>query len=114
MEYKQAIVVRKDIDMGRGKTCAQVSHASLEAYVKSGKEIREQWRMEGARKVVLKCDSLDQLMEIFEKAKGEGLTCVAISDAGLTQIEPGTTTCIGIGPDAESKIDKIIGKLKLL
>jgi peptidyl-tRNA hydrolase, PTH2 family len=114
MDYKQAIVVRKDIDMGKGKTCAQVSHASLEAYVKSGKEIREQWRMEGARKVVVKCDNLDQLLEIFELAKRAGLTCVSITDAGLTQIEPGTMTCIGIGPDEESKVDKIIGKLKLL
>lgn len=114
MEYKQAIVVRKDIDMGKGKTCAQVSHASLEAYVKSGKEIREQWRSEGARKVVVKCDSLEQLLDLFEQAKRAGLTCVSISDAGLTQIEPGTMTCIGIGPDEESKIDRIIGKLKLL
>jgi PTH2 family peptidyl-tRNA hydrolase len=114
MDYKQAIVVRKDIDMGKGKTCAQVSHASLEAYVKSGKEIREQWRMEGARKVVVKCDSLEQLMEILEQARRAGLTCVSITDAGLTQIEPGTMTCIGIGPDEEAKVDRIIGKLKLL
>jgi PTH2 family peptidyl-tRNA hydrolase len=114
MEYKQAIVVRKDIDMGKGKTCAQVSHAYLEAYVKSDKETRELWRSAGAKKVVVKCDNLDQLLEIFELAKRAGLTCAAISDAGLTQIEPGTMTCIGIGPDAEQKIDRIIGKLKLL
>lgn len=114
MEYKQAIVVRKDIDMGKGKTCAQVSHASLEAYVKSGKELRENWRSEGARKVVVKCDSLEQLTEIFESAKRAGLTCISITDAGLTQIEPGTMTCIGIGPDDARKVDVVIGKLKLL
>jgi PTH2 family peptidyl-tRNA hydrolase len=114
MEYKQAIVVRKDIDMGKGKTCAQVSHASLEAYIKSDKETRENWRAEGARKVVVKCDTLEQLEEILMSAKREGLTCVKIIDAGRTQLEPGTTTCIGIGPDDERKVDKIIGKLKLL
>jgi PTH2 family peptidyl-tRNA hydrolase len=114
MQYKQAIVVRKDIDMGKGKTCAQVSHASLEAYIKSDKETRENWRMEGARKVVVKCDTLEQLEDLFQSAKREGLTCVKIIDAGRTQLEPGTTTCIGIGPDDEKKVDKVIGKLKLL
>ncbi|MCX6773532.1 MAG: peptidyl-tRNA hydrolase Pth2 [Candidatus Micrarchaeota archaeon] len=114
MQYKQAIVVRKDIDMGKGKTCAQVSHASLEAYIKSDKETRESWRMEGARKVVVKCDTLEQLEDLFQSAQREGLTCVKIIDAGRTQLEPGTTTCIGIGPDDEKKVDKVIGKLKLL
>ena len=37
-----------------------------------------------------------------------------VTDAGHTQIAPGTTTCISIGPAPEEKIDKITGDLKLL
>ena len=37
-----------------------------------------------------------------------------VTDAGHTQISPGTTTCISLGPAPEEKIDKITGELKLL
>ncbi len=32
MPYKQAIIVRSDLEMGRGKIAAQASHASLTSY----------------------------------------------------------------------------------
>jgi PTH2 family peptidyl-tRNA hydrolase len=37
-----------------------------------------------------------------------------IMDAGLTQLPPGTTTVLGIGPDTDEKIDAIVHSLKLL
>ena len=37
-----------------------------------------------------------------------------VTDAGHTQIAPGTTTCISIGPAPENLIDKVTGDLKLL
>ena len=37
-----------------------------------------------------------------------------ITDAGRTQIEPGSQTCVGIGPAPESEIDKVTGGLKML
>jgi len=37
-----------------------------------------------------------------------------INDRGLTQLEPGTATCVGVGPGPDDRIDGITGKLKLL
>jgi PTH2 family peptidyl-tRNA hydrolase len=37
-----------------------------------------------------------------------------ISDAGRTQVDPGTITVLGVGPDASEKINKITGSFKLL
>jgi PTH2 family peptidyl-tRNA hydrolase len=37
-----------------------------------------------------------------------------VKDAGLTQLTPGTTTALGIGPTLSKSIDKITGDLKLL
>jgi len=115
--YKQIIIVRKDIDMGRGKLAAQVSHASLSSYQKTLKvneEIAKTWEREGQKKVVLKVRDENELLEQFQLAKREGIPCELIRDAGHTQIEPGTVTCVGIGPWEEKKLDELFGKLKLL
>ena len=37
-----------------------------------------------------------------------------VHDAGLTQLEPGTATCLGIGPAPSNMIDLVTGGLKLL
>ncbi|MEP0826513.1 MAG: peptidyl-tRNA hydrolase, partial [Nitrososphaera sp.] len=37
-----------------------------------------------------------------------------VQDSGLTQIPPGTTTCIGIGPAPVDLVDKVTRDLKLL
>jgi PTH2 family peptidyl-tRNA hydrolase len=115
--YKQVIVVRADLKMGKGKIGAQVSHASLLAFRKvenSHPEIARRWEDEGQKKVVLKVNSEKELFEYFELAKREGIPAAVVRDAGHTQIEPGTVTCFGAGPWEEKKLDEFFGKLKLL
>ncbi|MBU3940696.1 MAG: peptidyl-tRNA hydrolase Pth2 [Nanoarchaeota archaeon] len=111
---KQVIVVRKDLKMGPGKVSAQVSHASVEAFALSNKEKADKWREEGMKKVVLKVNSLQELFDIKEIAKKNKLKFALIKDAGRTQIEKGSITCIGIGPDEDEILDKVTGDLKLL
>ena len=115
-EFKQAIVVRTDLKMEKGKIAAQSAHASLAALEKTLQQHSEwvsEWKMRGQAKVVLKIGSEKELLELFEKAKKK-LPCALIVDAGRTQIESGSKTCLGIGPAPEEKIDEFTKKLKLL
>jgi PTH2 family peptidyl-tRNA hydrolase len=115
--YKQTIVIRNDLNMGKGKMVAQGSHASLGAYKKTLKaepEMVKHWEAGGQEKVVLKVANGEELVEYFQMAKDAGIPVELIRDAGHTQIEPGTITCFAAGPWKEIELDKIFGKLKLL
>jgi PTH2 family peptidyl-tRNA hydrolase len=116
MEYKLVIVTRDDLKMTPGKLAAQVAHAAvscaLEAKAKKTKWFSE-WYREGQRKVVLRAKDVDELRSLKEKAARAGLTVALITDAGLTELPPNTTTCLGIGPAPENLIDPVTGSLPL-
>ncbi len=114
MSLKQVILVRTDLKLPQGKACAQAAHASVEAVLKSDSTIVKTWRKEGMPKIVLKVKDEKELISFFQKAKDEELVSSLITDAGRTVVEPGTRTCVGIGPDEEEKIDLLTGKLSLL
>lgn len=112
--YKQVIVVRSDLKLSKGKMAAQVAHASLDAYKKAERTAIEEWEISGSKKIILKIDGIQQLMDIYEQLKQAKLKPSIIKDAGLTEVEPGTITCLAVGPAEESAIDKITGKLKMV
>lgn len=111
---KQSIVVRRDLGMGRGKTAAQAAHASLEAYLDAGEDAGKEWRGGGMKKIVLAVDSEDELLDLKEEARIEGLPHALITDAGHTQVEPGTRTALAVGPGREEDVDRVTGDLDLL
>ncbi len=100
--------------MPKGKLAAQASHASVGAVLKTHKDDLKKWKDDGMKKIVLKVQNLDELLEYKQKAEDIGLVVSLIEDAGHTVLEPGTITCLGIGPDKEDKIDSVTGKLKCL
>lgn len=115
--FKQVIVVRRDLGMGTGKIAAQVGHACVlgaENVRKSHTEWFDQWEYSGQEKVVLKVSSLSELEDVKKRAISIGLPWKEVTDAGHTQIEPGTVTCISLGPAPEEIIDKVTKNLKLL
>ena len=111
---KQAILVRNDLNIGKGKIATQVAHASLEAYKRADKDAVRKWEEQGSKKIVLRVNSMDELLEFKRKAGQLKIPSALIKDAGLTQLKEGTITCLGLGPDDEAKIDKLIRDLKLL
>ena len=113
---KQVIIIRTDLDMGKGKIAAQVGHACVlgaEHVRKSNPEWFSEW-WKGQEKIVLKVSSLKELEQIKQITIELGIPWSEVTDAGHTQIAPGTVTCISLGPAPEEKIDKVTGSLKLL
>ncbi|MGC9104895.1 MAG: peptidyl-tRNA hydrolase Pth2 [Thermoprotei archaeon] len=115
------IAVRADLDMGKGKVAAQVAHAAVSLVLKvlesNNREWRswlESWLEQGQPKIVVKVSGLEELMKRKSIADSLGLPTEVIADAGKTQLEPGTITCLGIGPAPAELVDKVTGDLKLL
>jgi len=111
---KQVIILRSDLDMGKGKMVSQGAHASLLAYKEAPARIRRGWDQNGAKKVVVKVSGKGVLMALYRKALAAKLPAAVVRDAGLTQTCPGEVTAVGIGPADEGKIDAITGTLQLL
>ena len=116
-KYKLVVAVRRDLEMGKGKVAVQVGHAAITV----GEETRKRhpdwwnhWLNEGQCKVVVKVNSEGELENIRRKAEQLGLPSAIIRDKGLTQVDPGAATCVGVGPAPVELVDKITGALPLL
>jgi len=115
--YKQVIVFRSDLRLSRGKIAAQAGHAAVSAAEEARKHHEEWWEVwieEGQCKIAVKVKGEKELLELKREAKELALPCALIVDRGLTEIPPGTITCLGIGPAPTEKIDKITSILPLL
>ncbi len=115
--YKLVILVRNDLKMGKGKIAAQVGHGAVECALFTEKEDKKSfdaWYKCGQPKIVLKVDSYEELDKYRMIASSNKIHIAVITDAGRTQVEPGTVTCMGLGPAPASELDKITGELKML
>jgi PTH2 family peptidyl-tRNA hydrolase len=116
-KYKQVIALRTDLGMSRGKIAAQAGHAAVSAAEKTRKKRPKWWSAwlnEGQCKVAVRVDSEEELLELERKAKQLQLPSALITDRGLTELPPGTKTCLGIGPAPSDQVDKVTGNLRLL
>lgn len=111
---KQAILIRNDLKMPKGKLAVQTAHASVEAVFKSKQDKVEKWHSQGMPKIILKVEDIKELKQYQKLAKSNYLITALIKDAGKTFFSKSTITCLGIGPDEDSKINKIIKDLKLV
>ena len=141
---KQVIILRKDLNMRKGKMIAQGAHASMkaildEAYIANRinrehpvydnryiltegdylciplVEHTHNWLTNSFTKIVVGVDSEDELLNIYNKATEAGLICSLILDEGRTEFKgEATYTAVAVGPGPKDLIDKITGDLPLL
>lgn len=137
---KQVIVVRKDLNMRKGKMGAQIAHASEMFWAKQfrngtasyfntvhhptgnihgyGVSITDEqliWTQELFTKIVVGAKDELELLNIIERARAEGLIVHHVIDSGKTEFGGvPTLTCAAIGPHEADRIDPITGDLPLL
>ena len=126
---KQVIVIRKDLNMRKGKMVAQGAHASMAVFLERGdikgygddryeifiNEDMKEWITGRFTKICVGVNSVEELLLSYHEADEAGIPCSLIQDAGLTEFDGVPThTAVAIGPAKASEIDKITGDLKLL
>ena len=112
---KQVIVIRKDLNMRKGKMVAQGSHASLGAALQTPFEELLAWRGGfNGRKICVSVNSEVDLFVVRSKAEEAGLNCYLVKDIGLTEFKEPTYTALCIGPHDDEMFDDITGDLPLL
>jgi peptidyl-tRNA hydrolase len=114
LKLKQVVVVNEALRLPRGKLAAQVAHAAVSSFLAADAYLQRVWLSQGMPKVVLRCDSPDELEELERKAIAAGLPCALVRDAGRTVVPQGTSTCLGIGPAADAALAPLTGELKLV
>ena len=133
-ETKQVIVIRKDLNMRKGKIAAQAAHASMKVLLEQmstlylgghtkGRSITlllpegtaiYDWLSGKFKKICVYVNSEQELLDIYQKAKDNNVISTLVTDSGLTEFNNvPTNTCIAVGPDFDEVIDKITGHLPL-
>ena len=118
MTIKQVLVLRKDLNMRKGKMIAQGAHASQWALAAS-KAQHPMWAVLWAEneftKIVVSVNSERELLDLDIILIGAGLPCSLIQDLGHTEFHGKRTyTALGIGPAPSDLIDPYTRHLPLL
>ena len=134
---RQTIIVRKDLNMRKGKIASQASHSSMLSLLSlmrkiygvdnhgnetillqteySKDSVLGEWLEGSFTKICLGCDSEEELLALYKHAEDLGLPVVLVTDNGLTEFNGvKTNTCIAIGPAPKEEIDKVTSELKPL
>lgn len=138
--YVMYLIVRESLGMSVGKACAQTAHAAqmlqlqfnlVEDDINYWREVGtssreeedkfdddlilsdrfERWLNSSFRKVVLRASDKDWEKLKNKLPQGE---FVMVIDAGLTELEPGSETVIGVWPMKKSSAPKVIKRLQVL
>ena len=126
-KVKQVIVMRKDLNLSKGRLVTQSAHASIAFLTDLIKEYnplqltdsqlqlneaQKEWIYGTFYKVCLSVDSEKELLDIGYNAVMLGLSVQYIEETN--GFDKPTITCLAIGPDYSSKIDTVTKHLKLL
>lgn len=92
------LIIDGSLGMSPGKIAAQAFQACQRLYhlAESEPELQrhlDEWERSGTRT----CTRIAKTRHLFERAASE-LPCALMIDEGLTEVEPGSTTCLATWP----------------
>ena len=130
---KQVVVLRKDLNMRKGKFVTQGGHGIVKVFFDRATitpnddtkfpymmhipitQPEYDWKEGIFKKIAYSVNSEQELFDIQSKCQKLDVPYAMIQDCGLTEFHGiPTWTCIAVGPDEDEKIDIITGGLPLL
>lgn len=111
------LVVRGELRLTAGKAAVQVAHAAVMLVRRAEGRDAERlaaWLAQGQKKIALVASTLEEMEGLERQARAHGIPALWVEDAGLTEVPPGTRTCLGLGPALASEVDPVTGGLPLL
>ena len=126
-KVKQVIVMRKDLNLSKGRLVTQGAHASIAFLTNKMKnnlsnpealwwvnlsQAEKEGKYGTFYKICVGVDSEKELLDIGYNAIAMGILVRYIEET--TGFDKPTITCLSIGPDYSSKIDPVTKHLKLL
>ena len=108
-DYRQIIILRKDLGMRKGKMVAQGAHASMAAILNICEKLPDgqmvipndprimPWLLGKSKKICVYVNSGEELFSLHQAAKDVGIISSLILDSGLTEFKEPTYTAIVTG-----------------
>ena len=107
-KIKQVIILRKDLNMRLGKAVAQGAHASMKVYfdrmhlfgffsICFFTKVMVAWFKGSFAKIVVSCNSEEELIELQNRATSAGIVNAIILDEGRTEFKQTCPICGGTG-----------------
>jgi peptidyl-tRNA hydrolase len=117
LTYKMLFIVNGSLSMSSGKMAAQVAHCAVDLYQEILKQRMQGlnfWTIGGQRKIVVRGDSTEELLDIQRRISiNKTVVTSIIQDAGRTEVPSGSVTCLGLfGTD--NQLDPVTRHLKLM
>ncbi len=124
--HKQVLVLRKDLNMRKGKMVAQGAHASQMAVyprptdedIARGyilvylTEHNTPWLRDNFKKITCGVKDETELLALYARAQELGIPCSLVTDSGLTEFHNvPTNTAIAVGPAHEDIVNLVTGHL---
>jgi PTH2 family peptidyl-tRNA hydrolase len=132
-EVKQIIVIRKDLNMRKGKMCAQSAHASMKVFldrkinlepffylIKNNlfvelNEPMKLWINGNFKKIVVGVNLEKELLDLSYESIERKIPYSLVHDNGLTEFNSiETLTCGAFGPYWSEELNELTGHLRLL
>ncbi|AOG03357.1 peptidyl-tRNA hydrolase PTH2 family protein (plasmid) [Bosea sp. RAC05] len=116
-ELKMWLAVRTDLPLSRGKLAVQAMHAAgwLHLVVaRDNPQLLERYLADAMPKISVRVDTAAALDRVEAEAKQAGIPCFVVTDAGRSEVEPGTRTVCLFGPAYRDDLPAFLKRLQTL